>query len=522
MPGDVRPIARAAGVVGGLTLLSRIAGLVRDSLIAALFSKAGTDAFFIAFRIPNVLRNLLAEGSLTISFIPVLAGHRRRSEEEARGFTAAALGTFAIVLLLATVAGVVFAPYIVRAFAYGFVYSEGKLELAVTLTRLLFPYLWFVGITALAMGVLNTLGHFAAPALSPVVLNLSIIGCAVGLTPLFRTLGFDPVMVLAAGVLLGGMGQVAVQLPPMAARGYLPRPRVQFRHEGVREVARLMGPAVFGLAIYQINIILAGQFASFLGDGAVSYLYYAQRLVEFPMGLFSVAMATAAMPTLSSQAAAGELDKLKETWRSSLRLSLFMVVPASIALGWLGTPLCAVIFQRGQFDFADTQQTAATLAGFAVGMWAAAGVRGTVPLFYALKDTRTPVRIAAASLGAYVAAALLLRDSLGTVGLALAVAISSTVNFVGLLLALRRRIGSLGLRTLIRSTARDAVLGGVAVGLAALVASLGRWSQGGRDPYNYVVLLAAVLTGVAAYLLVTALTRADELRQLAGALRRNR
>jgi len=522
MPGDVRPIARAAGVVGGLTLLSRIAGLVRDSVIAAFFSKAGTDAFFIAFRIPNVLRNLLAEGSLTVAFIPVLAERRRRSEEEARRFTAAALGTIAVILAAATVAGIVFAPVIVRAFAYGFVYSPEKIELAVSLTRLLFPYLWFVGITALAMGVLNTLGHFASPALSPVVLNLSIIGCAVGLTPVFAALGINPVMALAVGVLLGGTAQVALQLPPMAARGYLPRPRVQFRHEGVREVARLMGPAVFGLAIYQINIILAGQFASFLGDGAVSYLYYAQRLVEFPMGLFSVALATAAMPTLSAHAAEGDLDKLKDTWRDALRLSLFMVVPASIALAWLGTPLCAVIFQRGQFGFEDTQQTAATLAGFAVGMWAAAGVRGTVPIFYALKDTKTPVRIAAGSLAAYVVAALLLRHPLGTVGLALAVAASSTVNFIGLALALRRRIGPLGLRSLIVAILRDVGAGVAAVGLAALVASLGRWSQGGRDPLNYVVLVGAVATGVAAYLLVSYLVRAVELRQLAEALRRRR
>jgi putative peptidoglycan lipid II flippase len=521
-PHDRRSIARAAGLVGLLTLLSRIAGMVRDSVIAAAFSRGATDAFFIAFRIPNVLRALLAEGSMTVALIPVLTERRRRSEDEARAFTAAAAGSGAVVLLFACAVGIVLAPWIVRAFAYGFVSSPEKLERAVTLTRMMFPYLLFVGLTALAMGVLNTLGHFAAPALSPVALNLAIIAGALGLAPLLDRLGWDRAGALAIGVLLGGGLQLALQLPPLRKLGYLPVPRVDFGHPGVREVGSLMAPAVFGLAIYQINILLAGQFASFLGDGAVSHLYYAQRLVEFPMGLFSVAMATAAMPALSAQAAAGDHERLLRTWRGSLRLSLFVVVPASIALAWLAVPLCAVIYQRGRFDAGDTRATAGALAGFAAGMWAAAGVRGTVPLFYALKDTRTPVRVAALSLVAYVAAAWLLRGPSGIVGLAVAVALASTVNLVGLLWALRRKVGRLGLRALAGSTLRDIAAGVAAVGLAALVARAGRWSEGGSLAANYGVLLAAVLTGVAAFVWISHLMRAEELSEIAEALRRRR
>lgn len=516
-------LARAAGLVGALTLASRLLGLLRDAVFAAYFRQGGTDAFFVAFTIPNVLRRLLAEGALTVAFIPVLTECRqRRGEVAARELFAATLGAALVIWTAVCLLGIVFAPLVVQSFAWGFHDDPPKLALAVLLTRLTFPYLISVGLVALAMGALNSHGDFAAPALAPAVLNLVIIVVIVVLAPHSAAWGWPPIVTAGIGVLLGGVLQAAVQLPSLRRRGLLLRPTLGLRNPEVLRIGRLMLPSIFGLAVYQLNVILMRQFASFLAEGVISAIYYAQRLIEFPLGIFAVAIATVTIPSFAARASAGEFDRLKRSFNESLRLVLFVMLPASTGLIALALPLTAVLFQRGAFSHALARETASMLVGFAAGLWAAGGVRQTVPVFFALQDTRTPVKISLLSLLVFAGAALVLRGPLGGPGLALAVALSSVFNFVLLLLALRRRLGRLGLRSLGWSMARTSLAAAGSAVTAGAVARLGRWEAGSQPLRNHGVLLLAVLVGVLVFLALAALLRCPELQQITAVLRRRR
>jgi putative peptidoglycan lipid II flippase len=519
--GDHGQLTRWAGLVGLLTLASRVLGLVRDAVVAAFFPKGGTDAFFVAFTVPNVLRRLLAEGALTVAFIPVFTEYREgRGLAQAREMLANMLGTALAVVLGVTALGMVFAPQVVLAFAYGLTADPGRLALAVTLTRTMFAFLVWAGLSALAMGALNSVRHFTAPALAPAVLNVFIIGAVVVGASRMAGWGFPPTMAIAIGVVVGGAAQLVLQLPVLRRHGLVVAPRWGFGHPGVRRVARLMGPSVFALAIYQLYVMLARQFASFLPEGSISTLYYAQRLVEFPIGIFAVALATVTMPALSSQASAGEIQQVKATYGYALRLVFFVLLPATAGLLALSQPLTSVLFQRGQFTSLMAQQTAWTLVGFSLGLWAAGGIRQTVQVFYALQDTRTPVKVSAVSLLVFILVAYLGYRPLGTPGLALATSVASAANFVLLVWLLRRRLGRLGLGAVLTSALR-AGLAALPCGAAAhLVARLGQWERGGGVPANYLVLLAAVIAGLAAFIAASRLLRVAELDELRRALRK--
>ncbi|MFH2010975.1 MAG: murein biosynthesis integral membrane protein MurJ, partial [bacterium] len=514
-------LVRAAGWVSLLTMVSRVLGMVRDMVVAALFTKTTTDAFFVAFTIPNVLRRLLAEGTLTVAFIPIFTDSRENvGEQESREFLNAAWTSLAIVLLVVSALGVLAAPWLVYLFAGGYADEPAKFALAVRLTQVMFPYIFFVSLMALCMGALNTVGHFTAPAVAPVLLNVLMIGCTVALWRPLQSAGYNPVYGLAVGVIAGGAAQLLLQLPVMARRGYLPRLRLHLRHPGVVQMAKLMAPAVFGLALYQVNVVLARLLASFLADGTVTYLYYSQRLIELPMGIFAVAVATAAMPALSRHAASGDLAQLKEVYADSLRLNLFVVIPAMVGLLVVGEPIIAVIFERGRFTPAMTHETYRALFGFAVSLWAAAGIRLTVPVFFALQDSKTPVKVALVALVAYVGAGLAMMWPLQHLGLALAISLSSVVNFTLLVILLRRRLGRLGLRKVVGSAARalaaSAVMGAVAWGGCRLMARPGF----GRGFGRAAVLLGAVTVAGFVYFGAAALLRCPELSELWRALRR--
>ena len=518
-----RQITRSAGVVGLFTLFSRILGLVRDAVVAACFPKGSTDAFFVAYTIPNVLRRLLAEGALTVAFIPVFTETLEKEGHEAgRRFLSSMFGAVLLVLSVIVALGVAGSPWLVKAFAFGLSADSAKFTLAVLLTRVMFLFLLTVGLTALAMGVLNTLRHFAAPALAPLVLNIFIISIVLAGRGVMADLGLPGITALAIGLVVGGFGQVGLQVPFLGHKGMLVRPRLGLTHPGVIKVGMLMLPAVFGLAIYEVNVILSRQFASFLPEGSISYLYYAARLIEFPMGIFAVAMATVAMPNLSSCATAGDMDGLKETYRHALRMVFFIILPASAGLGVLAVPLTSVLFQRGQFSHDMAVETAVTLLGFLGGLWAGAGVRQTVPVFYAMQDTRTPVKVAAVSLTVYAVVALLLYRPLATFGLGLAVACSSVANFGTLLWLLRRRLGPLGLGEVLSSVIRSAAASAGCAAGAWFVAGYGVWAEGGNAPRNYAVLMAAVLVGVAVYASLCKVLRVPELGELLGAFSRRR
>ena len=330
-------VAKAAGIVGLATMLSRVFGFIRDMVVAGFFG-AGivTDAFFVAFRIPNLLRRLLGEGSLTVSFVPVFTEYlNRKSREEAFELASIAFTLLSVILVAVSIAGVVFSPLIVTAMAPGFTRVPVQYELAVFLNRLMFPYIFFISLVALCMGILNSLRHFAAPALSPVVLNLSMILATLTLRDFFR----EPILALVVGVMAGGVLQLMMQWPFLVRLGVRLKPDFRFRHPGIRRIGLLMLPAVFGAAVYQINVFIGTILASLLPGGSVSYLYYADRIVELPLGVFAIAVGTATLPSFSEQISKGNFEELKKTIAFSLRLILFITIPAMIALIALREPI---------------------------------------------------------------------------------------------------------------------------------------------------------------------------------------
>lgn len=505
-------VAKAAGIVGGLTFLSRISGYVRDMVVASFFG-AGiyADAFIAAFRVPNLMRRLFGEGSLGVAFVPVFSEYLVQGDRDgADKLTCAALRLLTVILAIAVMLGVLLAPLIVRLIAPGFDGIPEKMQLTVGLTRIMFPYLFFIGLVALAMAILNTLGYFAAPALAPVLLNLAMIG-SILLAASFSPLPGVQIVALAIGVLLGGMLQLGLQLP------FLKRLRIGFNvrgpmfHPGLRKVGRLMLPTIFGSAVYQINIIVGTLLASKLSEGSVSYLYYADRLVQFPLGIFAVALGTAVLPTLSRQAAGRDFFGLKQTFSEAVCLIFFITLPAMVGLAVLREPIVALLFQRGAFDASASQLTADALLYYCMGLWAFAAVRVLLPTFYALQDTWLPVRSAMVSIGANIVLGVVLMKPMGHCGLALATSLASILNFVLLTLSLRLRLGAMRWSSIAVSIAKSlfcAILMGWVVWL------LGRYDWGGSSDHGMLLFVRLVFTiaiGVALFIL---LAKALHLREL--------
>ncbi len=424
--------------MGAATFLSRIFGFIRDMVIASVFGAGlSADAFFVAFRIPNLLRRLFAEGSLSITFVPVFSEYLTNSgQNEAFRLARSAVRTLTVLLILVALGGILLSPLIVRLIAPGFSATPGKLALTVTLTRMIFPYIFFIGLVALFMGILNVLGHFAAPALAPVCLNIAMIGSVFLIAPFMS----DPVTGLAIGVIIGGILQLLLQVPFLIKQGFIFWKKASFYHPGLKKIGVLMLPTILGAAVYQINILVGTLLASLLPQGSVSYLYYADRLVQFPLGIFAIAIATAVLPTLSRQAAAKDMDGLNETFAYALRLVLFITVPAMIGLIVLREPIVALLFKRGAFDAATVRQTADALLYYCFGLWAFSAVRVVVSTFYALQDTRTPVRIAIIAITANIILGIILMKPLAHGGLALATSLSSILNLVLLISVLRQRL----------------------------------------------------------------------------------
>ena len=361
-------VAKAAGIVGVATMLSRIFGFIRDMVVAAFFGAGiATDAFFR--RIPDTQPASAAPGRglLTVSFVPVFTDYlKNKSREEALELADISFTALSIILVVVSLLGVIFSPFIVTIMAPGFHKVPTQYELTVVLTRFMFPYIFFISLVALCMGILNSLRHFAAPALSPVLLNIAMIIAALTLRGFFE----EPIFALAVGVMAGGVLQLAMQWPFLLKMGVRLKPNFHFRHPGLRRIGALMLPAVFGAAIYQINIFIGTILASFLPKGSVSYLYYADRIVELPLGVFAIAVGTAALPSLSEQVAKGQTAEMKKTISFSLRLILFITIPAMIAIIALRTPILSVLFQRGAFDATSTLLTAEALLYYTIGLWA--------------------------------------------------------------------------------------------------------------------------------------------------------
>jgi putative peptidoglycan lipid II flippase len=463
-----RAVARAAAVVGAATLASRVLGFVRDLVVARAFGAGPlTDAFFVAFRLPNLLRRLVAEGALSSAFIPVFTEYvTTRRREDTREMLRAVIGDMALLLGGLSVLGVLGAPLVVRMMAPGFFGDPVLGALTVRLTRLMFPYLFLVGLAAMAMGILNAHRHFLLPALSPVALNVGIIGAALWLAPHLD----EPVTGLAIGVLVGGAGQVLLQLPALARHGVPVRPALALRHPAVRRIVGLMAPVAVGQSATQVGTLINTVIASFLSAGSVSYLYYADRLVEFPLGIFGIAIATAVLPTLSEQAARRDTRAVRETLSFALRLAAFVSLPAAVGLLVLREPIVRVLYEHGRFGPAETAGTAAALAMYALGLVGFTGAKIGAQAFYALGDTRTPMRVSVGAVALNCALAAALAGPLGHAGLALATSVAATGHATLLVILLRQRLGGEPIPHARHAWLRIvAVSAALAAGLAALV-----------------------------------------------------
>lgn len=420
-----------------MTLLSRVTGLARESIKATAFGAGpAMDAFEAAFRLPNLLRRMFAEGAFSQAFVPILAEyHRKRGEEATRGLVARVAGLLALILLIVSVAGVLAAPWLVYLLASGFARTPGKVELTAQMIRIMFPYILFISLTSLAAGVLNVYRRFALPAFSPVLLNLSVIAAAVFWAPYFET----PVVALAWGVALGGVAQLVFLLRPMAKIAMLARPRIDWRDEGVRRVLRAMGPAVVGVSAAQISALINTQFAAWLGDGRISWITYADRLMEFPSALLGVALGTVLLPSLAKHHSDANPDEYSALLDWGLRLALLLALPAAVALWLLALPMISTLYQYGKFSINDALQTRDALLGYSIGLPAIILVKILAPGFYARQMLRTPVKIAFVTVIITQAIALTLMWRIGHAGLTLATSIGASFNAAMLFALLVRR-----------------------------------------------------------------------------------
>jgi len=429
-------LLKAMSTVSAMTLLSRITGLARESLKAVAFG-AGLqmDAFEAAFRLPNILRRLFAEGAFSQAFVPILAECQRRDGDAAtRELVSKVAGLLALALVAVSVLGVLAAPWLVYLLASGFARTPGKVELTAAMIRVMFPYILFISLVSLAGGVLNVHRRFGIPAFTPVLLNVSIIGAAIFLAPHVD----PPIMALAWGVAVGGVAQLALQIYPLARLGMLSRPRLDWRDANVRRVISAMGPALLGVSAAQISILINTQLAALLGNGRISWITYADRLMEFPSALLGVALGTVLLPSLARHHHDRNPAQYRELLDWGLRMTFLLALPAALALAVLAAPVIATLYQYGRFTADDVWQTRAALLGYSVGLLGLITVKILAPGFYARQDMRTPVRTAFASLIVAQVFAIALMFRIGHAGLTLATSIGATINALLLYRALRR------------------------------------------------------------------------------------
>ncbi len=466
-----------------MTMLSRVLGLARDIILATLFgASGGTDAFFVAFKIPNFMRRLFAEGAFSQAFVPVLSEYKEtRSRESLEDLINHVAGTLGSILIIMSLVGSLAAPLLVYLFAPGFTDEPLRYSLTRDMLVITFPYIFFIAMTAFAGGILNSFNKFAAPAFTPVLLNLCLIGAAIWASPLFER----PVMALAWGVALAGFVQLAFQIPFLAQLKLLPRPQFKRGHEGVKKISKLMIPAIIGSSVAQINLLLDTIIASFLVAGSVSWLYYSDRLVEFPLGIFGIALATVILPSLSKQHAQQSSQAFNQTLDWALKLTSLIALPAALGLFLLAAPLLSSLFSYGEFDLHDSRMSSLSLMAYAIGLPAFIVIKILAPGYYARQDTKTPVKIGItamiANMGlniAFVLPMLMWDFEAPHVGLALATSGSAYLNAFLLYRGLKKQgiyqpqVGwlKLGLRLLIANAS-------MALFLIYATPSLTEWDQ---------------------------------------------
>lgn len=440
-------LARSAGLISIATMASRVLGVGREMVLAAFFGASGgmeMDAFNVAFRVPNLLRDLFAEGAMTAAFVPTFTrALTTEGREAAWRLGNLVINALLIITGLLVAIGIVFARPITHAIAPWFAGTPGKLELTTELTRIMLPFLGTVAVAVAMMGMLNSLRRFFIPALSPAMFNVATIVCAFVLVPVMPRLGLQPIVAIAIGTVLGGLGQIALQWPVLRREGFRYHPIVDFTDPKLREVLRLMGPGTLGLAAVQINVFVNTYLATSQQQGAVSWLNYAFRLMYLPIGLFGVSIATAALPDIARRANEGDTLGLQRTISTALRMMLMLNVPATVGLISLAQPIVALLLQRGRFTAHDTAATAAALIFYAPGLLGYSAVKIASPSFYSLRDSRTPVIVSVIAVLTNLTINLLLVRVMGYRGLALGTALAAMFNAGALLWLLRRRLGGL-------------------------------------------------------------------------------
>ena len=505
-------VAKAAGIVGAATMVSRVFGVIRDMVIAALFGASWmTDAFWVAFRIPNMLRRLLGEGSLTVSFVPVFTEYlQKKTREEALELASNAFTILSVILAFVSVLGILLSPLIVGLIAPGFIAKPEQFALAVFLNRLMFPYIFFIALVALCMGILNSFRHFTSPALSPVMLNIAMITAALTLRDCFA----QPITALAVGVLIGGVLQLAMQWPALLKFGVKFKFRFNLRHPGIKQIGLLMLPAIFGAGVGTINVFVGTILASLLPGGSVTYLFYADRIMEFPLGIFAIAIGTAALPSFSKHVAAGQMDELKSSISFSLRLMLFLTIPSMVALMALHLPIISVLFQRGAFDAQAAIYTGQALFCYALGLWAFSVLRVFISSFYSLQDSKWPLKAAIMTLIVNVLFSLALMYPLKHNGIALAGSISATVNVLILAFVLRNKIGSFLDRTFYISLFKIALSSVGMLGSIGIIEYFIPWNTHAGLHSRLIFLISSVVAGAFVFFISAYLLKSQEIYAL--------
>ncbi len=514
-----KKVSRAAGAVGSLTMVSRLFGFARDLVLAMTFgASASADAFFVAFRIPNIQRRILGEGAVSAAMIPVYGEYvNTRSEEDTRAFASNLFNIQLAVLIITSLAIVVFAPYLIMAFAPGFIDEPDKFELTVTLTRWMGPYLILVGMSAYCMGILNTHGVFSLSAAAPILVNMMMIVGALILSPYLE----QPILGLAIGVLMGGALQFLVQFPTTLKKGLTLSSRFDWKEAGIIKVGKLLGPAVLSFGVYEINLLVDTLLASLLAAGSVSYLYYANRLVQLPLGVFGVALGVAILPMLTGQAARKEIEELRETLAFGIRLILFITVPATVGLIILSFPIINTLWERGEFVRTTSEGTSLALVFYSVGLCAFAGTRVMVSAFYSFQDTKTPMKIGIYAMLINVVLAVILMGPLQHGGIALATSLASIYNAGALVHLMRKRLGRMGGRKILSSITQLGIASAF-MGLSVYFAN--EWLFDPQAPLlqRLSVLFGEILLGVGVYTLVSWAMKNEELKFIHQLIREKR
>lgn len=497
-----KKLLKSTGIIGLATSISRVLGFIRDIVIANFFGTAlYAQAFVVAFRIPNLLRDLVGEGATNAAVVPVLTEElTKKGKNDFFKLAQVLFNILLVVLVVLTILGILASPLIIRLIAPGFSIDKEKFDTTVALTRILFPFLILVGLWAYAMGVLNSLGHFALPAFGPSLLNLSMILCAMWFG--------ENIFGLATGVLVGGMLQLVIQFPPLYLNGWTMKFTREFSHPQAKKVGILLIPRALGACVYQVNVFIStilASLSSIVGDGAVAALYYANRVWQLPLAIFGIALAQAVLPTMSRHVALNDTDKLKETLSFSLKVLFFILIPSSVGLIVLRTPITKVLFQRGAFTSYSTYITSDALLFYAIGLVACGGIKILVSAFYSMHDTTTPVKTAIASLVLNIILNLALMWPMKVGGLALATSISATFNFIALYILLRRRLGDFGTKdaadSLVRVASASVIMGIILKFLAICF-----------PHFTFLSLFGIIATGIATFVLFSHIFNVREMK----------